>query len=128
MNGIENVDLCTEVLCVIDNKSVLAVLDVIVSVCFKDDFDDIYNFTRFLDFIIIFLKSSISRYPHENLTSKMLAYYDFTLASCVQYRVACAANAPLTSMLKILSDLKIKQTFGSSVQINKSLQLCFRIS
>ena len=36
-------------------------------------------------------------------------------------------NAPLTSMLKILSDPIINQ-IGTSVQINKSLQLCFRIS
>ncbi len=37
-------------------------------------------------------------------------------------------NAPLTSVLKILSDPIINQTIGSSVQINRSLQLCFRIS
>ena len=38
------------------------------------------------------------------------------------------ANVPLTPMVKILSDLIINQTIGSSVQVNRSLQLCFRIS
>ncbi len=38
------------------------------------------------------------------------------------------ANAILTSMLKILSDLIINHIIGSPAKINKSLQLCFRIS
>ncbi len=42
--------------------------------------------------------------------------------------ITCIANAPLTAMLKILSDPIINQTIGSSDQINMSLQLCFRIS
>ena len=52
--------------------------------------------------------SSVSRQ-----ISKILAYFDFAFASCAQY------NAPLTSMLKILSD---------PIQINRFLQLGVRIS
>ena len=50
--------------------------------------------------------------------------------SCVRKfcTIRCIANAPLTSMLKILSDPIINQTIGSSVQINRSLQLYFRVS
>ncbi len=56
--------------------------------------------------------SSISGFPRKTVKSKIIAYSDF---------------APLTSMLKILSDPIIKQKIGSFKQINKSLQLqlCF---
>ena len=47
-----------------------------------------------------------------NLKSKILVYSDFELA---------CANAPLTSMVKILSDPINNQTIGSSAQVNGSL-------
>ncbi len=40
----------------------------------------------------------------------------------------CIEIAPLTSMLKILSDSNTNHTVGISAKINKSLQLSFKIS
>ena len=42
--------------------------------------------------------------------------------------ILCIANAKLTSMLKILSDLIINHTIGSPAKINNYLQLRFRIA
>ena len=52
--------------------------------------------------------SSISGYSRKTLKSKILGYSDFALASCAQKRVQCIVNAPLTSMLNVLSDPIIK--------------------
>ena len=93
-------------------------------------FDVIFNFIpvefkgimpRF--FYHLFM-SSISRYP-KNLKSKILANFGVCISELCT--IMCKANAPLTSMLKILSD-PINQIISSSVQINRTLQLCFGIS
>ena len=63
--------------------------------------------------------SSISRYPRI-IKSKILAYSDFALASCTR-----VANAPLTSMLKILPDPIINWHFCQNKQIIATLLLVF---
>ena len=50
---------------------------------------------------------------------KNLTYSDFVSASCA--KIMCRPIA-------MLSDQIIDQTIGSSAKMNKSLQLCFRIS
>ncbi len=62
-----------------------------------------------------------------NLKIQNLVISDSALISDL-CTLVCIANAPLTPMLKILWDLKTIGSFHGFVQVNRSLQLCFRIS
>ena len=68
---------------------------------------------------------SISRYQRISYIQNF-SLFQFCVTSKL---LAYITNAPFTSMLKILSDPNpiINQTIGSNVQINRSLQLCFKI-
>ena len=59
--------------------------------------------------ILVVPMPSIRSYPHKNLKSKILAYSNFVSAS---WNITGSDN----------------HTVGNSVQINRALQLCFRIS
>ncbi len=80
----------------------------------------------FTDFSIFFLWHHWVDIHVRIVNPKFFSLFRFCVSELCT--ITCIANAPLTSMLKILSDPIINQTIGSSVKLNRSSQLCIRIS